>query len=141
MKLTETPTLQNRDRKERKIEREIEMAGRSCYRDVLPFTAMVTMESMDVGLNTLFKAAKMTGMSYHIFIAYIYSIVAYIYSIAALALVPAPFISHRSSSQIMGYAGINYSSPMLYSAISNLLPAFTFILAIIFRLFPSFNPV
>ncbi|KAM5581581.1 WAT1-related protein [Rosa sericea] len=125
------------------------MAGRSCYRDVLPFTAMVAMESTNVGLNTLFKAATMRGMSYHVFIVYSYSI-------AALALLPAPFISHRSrrlpplnfsimskilllgligsSSQIMGYTGINYSSPMLYSAISNLLPAFTFILAIIFRL-------
>lgn len=42
----------------------------------------------------------------------------------------------RSSSQIMGYTGINYSSPALASAISNLTPAFTFIFAIIFRYFP-----
>ncbi|XP_004304594.1 PREDICTED: WAT1-related protein At3g28050-like [Fragaria vesca subsp. vesca] len=125
------------------------MAGRSCYRDVLPFTAMVTMESTNVGLNTLFKAATNRGMSYHVFVVYSYSI-------AALALLPAPFISHRSrrlpplnfsimskilllgligsSSQIMGYTGISYSSPTLASAISNLVPAFTFILAIIFRL-------
>ncbi|MBA0872745.1 hypothetical protein Goshw_019750 [Gossypium schwendimanii] len=34
----------------------------------------------------------------------------------------------------MGYTGINYSSPTLASAISNLTPAFTFILAIIFRI-------
>lgn len=39
----------------------------------------------------------------------------------------------RCTSQIMGYTGINYSSPTLASAISNLVPAFTFILAIIFR--------
>ncbi|KAK9925242.1 hypothetical protein M0R45_033571 [Rubus argutus] len=125
------------------------MAGRSCYRDVLPFTAMVAMECTNVGLNTLFKAATMRGMSYHVFVVYSYSI-------AALALLPAPFISHRSrvlpplnfsimskilllgligsSSQIMGYTGINYSSPTLASAISNLVPAFTFILAVIFRM-------
>ncbi|KAJ9683477.1 hypothetical protein PVL29_019170 [Vitis rotundifolia] len=34
----------------------------------------------------------------------------------------------------MGYRGINISSPTLASAISNLVPAFTFILAVIFRM-------
>ncbi|XWS40781.1 hypothetical protein CRYUN_Cryun17cG0024900 [Craigia yunnanensis] len=122
---------------------------RYCYEDVLPFTAMVTMECVNVGLNTLFKAATFKGMSYHVFVVYAYAI-------AALVLLPAPFFSYRSrvlpplsfpilckigllgligsSSQIMGYTGINYSSPTLASAISNLTPAFTFILAIIFRM-------
>ncbi|ONI19456.1 hypothetical protein PRUPE_3G280700 [Prunus persica] len=125
------------------------MAGRSCYTDVLPFMAMVTMECTNVGLNTLFKAATLRGMSYHVFVVYSYSV-------AALFLLPAPFISNRSrvlpplnfsimskvlllgligsSSQIMGYTGINFSSPTLASAISNLVPAFTFILAVIFRM-------
>jgi drug/metabolite transporter (DMT)-like permease len=110
---------------------------------------MVTMECINVGLNTLFKAATLRGMSYHVFVVYAYGI-------AAIVLLPAPFISRRSrvlpplnfaimskigllgligsSSQIMGYTGINYSSPTLASAISNLVPAFTFILAIIFRM-------
>ncbi|XP_044465273.1 WAT1-related protein At3g28050-like [Mangifera indica] len=125
------------------------MAWRYCYRDVLPFTAMVSMECVNVGLNTLFKAATLQGMSYHVFIVYAYAI-------AALVLLPAPFFSYRSrvlppltfsilckigllgligsSSQIMGYTGINLSSPTLASAISNLTPAFTFILAIFFRM-------
>ncbi|KAE8657523.1 WAT1-related protein [Hibiscus syriacus] len=122
---------------------------RYCYREVLPISAMVTMECINVGLNTLFKAATLSGMSYHVFVVYAYAI-------AALVLLPAPFFSYRSrvlppltspilckigllgligsSSQIMGYTGINYSSPTLASAISNLTPAFTFILAIIFRM-------
>ncbi|KAM7277975.1 hypothetical protein ACFE04_005109 [Oxalis oulophora] len=120
-----------------------------CYSDVLPFTTLITMECINVGLNTLFKAATLQGMSYHVFIVYAYGI-------AALVLFPAPFFSHRlrvlppltfrilckigllgvigSSSQIMGYTGISYSSPTLASAISNLTPAFTFILAIIFSI-------
>ncbi|OMP11540.1 Drug/metabolite transporter [Corchorus olitorius] len=120
---------------------------RYCYKDVLPFSAMVTMECLNVGLNTLFKAATLQGMSNYVFIVYAYAI-------AALVLLPAPFFSYRSrvlpplsfpiickigllgligsSSQIMGYTGIKYSSPTLASAISNLTPAFTFILAIIF---------
>ncbi|CAN1153426.1 WAT1-related protein At3g28050 [Linum perenne] len=118
------------------------------YRDVLPFAAMVSLQIINVGINTLFKAATMEGMNYHVFIVYDYAI-------AAFSLLPAPFISKRSrvlpplsspimckigllgiigsSSQIMAYTGINYSSPTLASAISNLTPAFTFLFAIIFR--------
>ncbi|KAJ7970882.1 WAT1-related protein [Quillaja saponaria] len=125
------------------------MANRYCHRDVLPFTAMVAMECTNVGLNTLFKAATMRGMSYHVFVVYAYAV-------AAILLLPAPFISHRSrvlpplnisilskigllgligcSSQIVGFTGISFSSPTLASAISNLVPAFTFLLALIFRM-------
>lgn len=67
---------------------EDQMAWRYCYRDVLPFTAMVSMECVNVGLNTLFKAATLQGMSYHVFIVYAYAI-------AALVLLPAPFFSYR----------------------------------------------
>ncbi|KAI3503408.1 hypothetical protein L1887_31849 [Cichorium endivia] len=120
-----------------------------CYKEVLPFAAMVTMECTNVGLNTLYKAATLRGMSYHVFIVYSYAV-------AAFLLLPAPFFSSRSrvlppvnfsivskigllgiigcTSQIMGYTGIIYSSPTLASAISNLVPAFTFILAVIFRM-------
>lgn len=120
-----------------------------CYKDVLPFAAMVTMECTNVGLNTLYKAATLRGMSYHVFVVYSYAV-------AAFLLLPAPFFSKRSrvlppvnfsivtkvgllgiigcTSQIMGYTGIIYSSPTLASAISNLVPAFTFILAVIFRM-------
>ncbi|KAK4846220.1 hypothetical protein QYF36_014471 [Acer negundo] len=118
-------------------------------RDVVPFTAIVAMECTNVGLNTLYKAATLRGMSYHVFVVYAYAI-------AALVLLPAPSFSQRSrvlpplnfsilskigllgligsSSMMMGYTGINYSSPTLASAISNLTPAFTFILAILFRM-------
>ncbi|XP_057982834.1 WAT1-related protein At3g28050-like [Malania oleifera] len=132
-------------------EGEGEMVGRCCSGsgDVLPFAAIVAMECANVGLNTLYKAATWTGMNYYVFIVYAYAI-------AALLLLPSPFITHRkgllpplnfsvlykigllglvgSTSQIMGYKGINYSSPTLASAISNLTPAFTFILAILFRM-------
>ncbi|KAI8533748.1 hypothetical protein RHMOL_Rhmol10G0033500 [Rhododendron molle] len=123
--------------------------GKYCYNDVVPFSAMVAMECTNVGLNTLFKAATNQGMSYHVFVVYAYGI-------AALLLLPSPFFSLRSrvlpplnfsisykifllgvigcTSQIMGYTGINYSSPTLASAISNLVPAFTFILALLFRM-------
>ncbi|XP_057481345.1 WAT1-related protein At5g40230-like isoform X3 [Actinidia eriantha] len=40
----------------------------------------------------------------------------------------------RFLSQLFGFKGVEYSSPTLSSAIGNLTPAFTFMLAIIFRL-------
>ncbi|OWM71565.1 WAT1-related protein At3g28050-like isoform X2 [Punica granatum] len=120
-----------------------------CFRDVLPFSLMVSGECVYMGLNTLFKAATRRGMSHYVFTIYIYAI-------GAAALLPAAFISHRStvlppptlrimsqigllgligsSSQIMGYTGIGLSSPTLASAISNLMPALTFILAVLFRM-------
>ncbi|XP_059670192.1 WAT1-related protein At3g28050-like [Cornus florida] len=123
---------------------------RYCYKDVLPLTTLVTMECVNVGLSTLFKAATLKGMiNYRVFITYAYAI-------SALLLLPSPFFSHGSrvlpplnfsiickicllgligyTSLIMGLTGINYSSPTLSSSISNLVPAFTFILAIIFRM-------
>lgn len=64
------------------------MAERYFYKDLLPFGAMVTMEVINVALNTLFKAASMRGMSYHVFVVYSYAV-------AAILLLPAPFISRR----------------------------------------------
>ncbi|XP_030465643.1 WAT1-related protein At3g28050-like [Syzygium oleosum] len=120
-----------------------------CYREVVPFSAVFTVGSITVGMNTMFKAANSRGMSYHVFLVYSYAI-------AALLLLPAPFFSLKSRtlpplslaiaaklgllglvgglSQILGYAGISMSSPTLGSAISNLTPALTFICAFLFRM-------
>nr|KYP50525.1 Auxin-induced protein 5NG4 [Cajanus cajan] len=102
-----------------------------------------------MGLLTLFKAATLQGMNNHVFVAYAYAV-------ATTILLPVTFFSRRtrvvpplsfsiiskivllgvigSSSQILGYAGISYSSPTLASSIGNLVPAFTFILAVICRM-------
>lgn len=64
------------------------MAKRVLYKDLVPFGAMVTMECLNVALNTLFKAATLRGMSYHVFVVYAYAV-------AAIVLIPAPFISQR----------------------------------------------
>ncbi|VFQ73551.1 unnamed protein product [Cuscuta campestris] len=119
------------------------------YNEVLPFAALVVMECINVGLNTLFKAATNQGFSNHVFVVYANGF-------AAICLLPSPFFSTRSrvlpplnssialkilllgvlgcAAQVLGYAGISYSSPTLASAISNLVPAFTFILALFFRM-------
>ncbi|TYI86373.1 hypothetical protein E1A91_D04G060600v1 [Gossypium mustelinum] len=103
------------------------MARRYCYNDVLPLTAMVAIECTNVGLNVLFKKATSKGMSYFIFITYTYAI-------GALLLLPLSFLFPRFFAQVCAYTGIDYSNPTLASTISNLSPAFTFILAVLFRL-------
>ncbi|KAL2523371.1 WAT1-related protein [Forsythia ovata] len=124
------------------------MAG-YCYREALPFTAMVMVECTNVGLSTIYKAAVSKGLSYHVFMVYSYAI-------SALVLFPLSFIFHRKTplppftlgllsrffvlgllgfiAQYLGYKGIAYSSPTLGSAMSNLTPATTFILAVLFRM-------
>ena len=72
-------------KREREREREREMAWRYCYKDALPFSAMVAVECTNVGLNTIFKAATLKGLSYYVFIFYSYAI-------ATLVLLPLPFI-------------------------------------------------
>ncbi|XP_050271305.1 WAT1-related protein At5g40230-like isoform X1 [Quercus robur] len=126
------------------------MAENCCYKDVLPFSAMVAVECTNVVLNILFKAASLRGLSYYAFNVYSYAL-------STLLLLPLAFIIFLrttelptfklsvlyrilllgvlgSVAQVCGYKGIEYSSATLASAISNLTPAFTFILALIFRM-------
>ncbi|KAH6808792.1 nodulin MtN21 /EamA-like transporter family protein [Perilla frutescens var. frutescens] len=122
--------------------------GDYCYREVAPFAAMVCLQFISVGLNTLFKVAANYGMSLHIFLVYSYAV-------TAVILLPSPFFFRRSrvlpslnlwillkifllgavgnASVMMGFRGIDYGSPTLASAMGNLASAVTFVLAIIFR--------
>ncbi|XP_050271324.1 WAT1-related protein At5g40230-like [Quercus robur] len=125
------------------------MASSYWYKDVLPFSAMVAVECTNVGVNTLYKAATLKGLSY-------YDFVFYSFAIATIVLLPLVFIFRRTTglptfqlsllyrifllgvigflARLSEYIGIEYSSPTLASAVSNLTPAFTFILAVIFRM-------
>uniref|UniRef100_A0A1J3IQF2 WAT1-related protein n=2 Tax=Noccaea caerulescens TaxID=107243 RepID=A0A1J3IQF2_NOCCA len=125
------------------------VAWRYFYRDVLPFAAMFAVECAAVGSNTLYKAATLRGLNFYIFIFYSYAI-------STLVLLPLFLIFGRSRklpsaksplffkffllglfgfmAQMAGFKGIEHSSPTLASAMSNLTPAFTFTLAVIFRM-------
>ncbi|KAJ4980613.1 hypothetical protein NE237_031450 [Protea cynaroides] len=112
------------------------------------FAVMMMVQCSAIGLATLSKAAMSRGMSNFIFIMYSYAF-------ATIFFLPFAFFFHRATLrpitfslickmflnglfgylvQIFAYTGINYSSPTLAAAISNLTPAFTFILAVLFRM-------
>ncbi|KAH7528499.1 WAT1-related protein At4g15540 [Ziziphus jujuba] len=115
----------------------------------LPIVAMVVIQILDVGLTTISKAAMSKGMSRFVFVVYSNAL-------ATLILLPYALIFERkrrppltfsllckffllslcgiSLMQNCVFTGVNYSSPTLASALSNLIPAFTFLLAIIFRM-------
>ncbi|KAJ4973676.1 hypothetical protein NE237_006850 [Protea cynaroides] len=117
-------------------------------RVVMPYAGMMMVEFMDVGLTTLSKAAMSRGMSHYVFIVYSNAM-------ATLILLPFSLLFTRSNRPpltfsllcrffLLGlvgitlmqnciFTGISLSSPTLGSALGNLVPAFTFILAVISR--------
>ncbi|KAL4352674.1 hypothetical protein GQ457_06G033870 [Hibiscus cannabinus] len=115
--------------------------------EAFPSLAMVAVECSNVVISILFKAASLKGLSYYIFTAYCYVL-------ATLVFIPLfffrntvfpawnfPIISLLCLHGITGFIGsicqnkgIELGSPILASAISNLTPAFTFILAVSFRM-------
>ncbi|XP_024981374.1 WAT1-related protein At5g40230-like isoform X1 [Cynara cardunculus var. scolymus] len=123
---------------------------RCIYRDVLPFAAMVMVEFMIVGGNTLFKSATAQGSIN----SYVFTF--YVFLLGFFFLLPCLFILNRRTtippikfsivvkifllsvlmylSQVFGYIGLKYGSPTLSSIMSNLSPAFTFMLAFFFRM-------
>ncbi|KAJ4839276.1 hypothetical protein Tsubulata_050011 [Turnera subulata] len=113
--------------------------------DMLPFVAMIAVECTDVGASTLSKAALAKGMSQYVSVVY-YN------ALGTLILLPY-FILRRkqrppltcslllkffllalngSTGQILFLVAVKLSSPTLSSAMANLAPIFTFLLAVIF---------
>ncbi|OMO88684.1 Drug/metabolite transporter [Corchorus capsularis] len=111
-----------------------------------PFVAMITVECTDVGISVISKAALTKGMSNTVSVVY-YN------ALGTLILLPyviffrnkqAPLTLSLlwrffllgligSSGQIVYLTGVKLSSPTLSSALVNLIPIFTFLLAVTFR--------
>ncbi|XP_045812419.1 WAT1-related protein At5g40240-like isoform X2 [Trifolium pratense] len=60
-----------------------------CYKDLLPFVILVVNECMTTGVNTLFKAATLQGMSKYVFVTYSYTF-------ATIFFFPVYFFYRRS---------------------------------------------
>ncbi|CAK7336458.1 unnamed protein product [Dovyalis caffra] len=116
---------------------------------VLPILGMIMAECAQAGRMIAGKEAMSDGMNSFVFVFYSNAI-------ASLILLPSSLLFHRSSErppltllivsgffllglfgclgQSFGYAGINLSSPTLGTAMLNIVPGLTFILAVIFRM-------
>ncbi|XP_056165686.1 WAT1-related protein At5g40240-like isoform X2 [Syzygium oleosum] len=114
----------------------------------LPFVGMIMVVLAQAGNMVVMKMAMSDGINK-------YTMAFYCNALSSLALLPCPFIISRRScppltfsvfrkifllalvgfaSQMSGFVGIDYSSPVLGTALMNLIPAFTFILAIFSRM-------
>ncbi|KAK4488850.1 hypothetical protein RD792_004640 [Penstemon davidsonii] len=121
---------------------EIKNAG------VVPYVVMVIVQFAQVGLMIAGKIAMSNGMT-------TFTFAFYSNAFASIILLPLSFLFYRSSRpplfitflcgffllgfigflvQILGYAGITYASASLSTSMLNLIPGFTFILAVVFRM-------
>ncbi|PPD92231.1 hypothetical protein GOBAR_DD10825 [Gossypium barbadense] len=115
---------------------------------VIPCIAMVVVECSIVVGSILFKAASLKGISYFVFTAYSYILSTLVFLLLAslfkrktvLPPLKFPLFFQNFPSwtswilgQLCSYKGI-LSSSTLSSALSNLIPACTFMLAVFFRI-------
>ncbi|GAV81016.1 EamA domain-containing protein [Cephalotus follicularis] len=113
---------------------------------LVPFAAMVAVEFLSVGLTTISKDAMSKGMSPFVFVVYSNALGTLIFFLLSIRAKRAPIrfpvlckcfllgLCGMTVMQTCVYTGISYSSPTLASAMANLIPAFTFLLAVVFRL-------
>ncbi|XP_037495597.1 WAT1-related protein At5g40240-like isoform X2 [Jatropha curcas] len=115
---------------------------------IVPFLGMVMAVLAQASDMVISKAAMSKGISRHVLLVYSYAL-------SSLILLPISIFSHRSdlhplcfpllssffllaligfSGQALNYAGVQFSSPTLGTAMLNLVPAFTFIFALLFRM-------
>ncbi|XP_039063598.1 WAT1-related protein At5g40240-like isoform X2 [Hibiscus syriacus] len=115
--------------------------------EVVPSLAMLVVECTNVLSSILFKAASSKGLSYNIYTVY-YSVLGtfifiplFFFRKTAFPPLKFPLFSRLCLLGIIGVVGnicgskaVQLGSPTLASAISNLTPAFTFVLAVSFRM-------
>ncbi|XP_050231181.1 WAT1-related protein At3g28050-like [Mercurialis annua] len=111
--------------------------------------AMVVAEFIEMGISTVMKAAMSRGMSQFVYMFYSNALALFI-------LIPSSFIYYRNRPlpkitgsiicrilfqailscglQITMNTGVKYGSPTLYAAMTDLTPAFTFLIAVICRM-------
>ncbi|PPR91433.1 hypothetical protein GOBAR_AA29246 [Gossypium barbadense] len=100
----------------------------SFYNQALPYVAMVLMRFGSAGMPIVAKYALNRGMSQHV-------LVVYRFIIATLVLAPFAIVFDRPAiDQNLYYTGIKYTTATVATALSNVLPAFVFLLAWVCRL-------
>ncbi|KAI6695426.1 hypothetical protein NL676_023136 [Syzygium grande] len=95
--------------------------------DFMPFLAMVIVQVGYVGMNITSKLAMDSGMNPFV-------LVTYRQIFATLATFPFAHLMERAfMNQVFYFIGLNNSTPTIACALGNILPAVTFVFALIFR--------
>ncbi|KAI7757073.1 hypothetical protein M8C21_028473 [Ambrosia artemisiifolia] len=119
--------------------------------DVLPFVAMFTLTCLDMTVLTIVKAAMNDGMGSLAYVVYHNALGTLIllpfFIVHILKKVDRPPLTLRilfrffilgllglCLFEVLVYIGVNYSSPTMASAIFNLSPGVTFLIAVFFRI-------
>ncbi|KAI8546040.1 hypothetical protein RHMOL_Rhmol07G0085000 [Rhododendron molle] len=93
-----------------------------------PYFAMISLQFGYAGMNIITKVSLNRGMSHYV-------LVVYRHAFATAVIAPfAIFLERPVIDQNFYYAGLKYTSPTFSCAMSNMLPAMTFIMAVIFRM-------
>ncbi|KAG6394950.1 hypothetical protein SASPL_145542 [Salvia splendens] len=124
-------------------------SGGSFFNTCKPYIAMISLQFGYAGMNIITKISLNGGMSHYV-------LVVYRHAIATAVIAPFAFFFERKAQPkitfpvfmqifILGllgpvidqnfyYAGLKLTSPTFSCAMSNMLPAMTFVMAIIFRM-------
>ncbi|KAI3503411.1 hypothetical protein L1887_31852 [Cichorium endivia] len=123
----------------------------SWIKEALPVAAMLMVTCSDMGMLTIVKAAMNGGMNNLVYIVYHNTLGTLIlftfYIVHIFRNVERPPLTFRilfrffilgllglCLFQVLVYIGLGYSSPTMASAIGNLAPGNTFLLAVVFRM-------
>uniref|UniRef100_A0A452Z3P3 WAT1-related protein n=1 Tax=Aegilops tauschii subsp. strangulata TaxID=200361 RepID=A0A452Z3P3_AEGTS len=125
--------------------------GETLMQRCKPYVAMISLQFGYAGMNVITKVSLNHGMSHYV-------LVVYRHAFATLSIAPFALFLERGKARpprmtplvflnifllaLMGpvidqnfyYAGLKYTSPTFSCAMSNMLPAMTFVMAVIFRM-------
>ncbi|KAJ6807879.1 WAT1-related protein-like [Iris pallida] len=123
--------------------------GSDLFERCKPYFAMISLQFGYAGMNIITKVSLNHGMSHYV-------LVAYRHAFATLSIAPFALILERKVrpkitlwlfvqifvlgllgpviDQNFYYAGLKFTSPTFSCAMSNILPAMTFVLAVLFRM-------
>uniref|UniRef100_J3M745 EamA domain-containing protein n=1 Tax=Oryza brachyantha TaxID=4533 RepID=J3M745_ORYBR len=124
--------------------------GSSMMQKCKPYLAMISLQFGYAGMNVITKVSLNHGMSHYVLVVYRHAF-ATISILAPFALVLERKVRPRMSfwvflqifvlallgpviDQNFYYAGLKFTSPTFSCAMSNMLPAMTFVMAVIFRM-------
>ncbi|MBA0781486.1 hypothetical protein Gotri_002410 [Gossypium trilobum] len=92
-----------------------------------PFVAVILLQFGFAGMSLISKYALNQGMSQHV-------LVVYRHAVATLVIAPFALVYDRPTiDQNLFYSGMKYTSATFTSAMCNVLPAFAFVFAWIFK--------